>query len=67
MAMKRYVVVAEEVDRTELDEDVYYDLGNFQDNVGDLIEKGYQLVGGVSVVNVKENKTLYSQALVYKE
>jgi len=63
--MKRYVIVQREVDlRVAKDpklEEEY--LRNFELRVERLLDGGYELVGGVSVI-AGGRKRLYSQALV---
>ena len=64
--MKRYVIVQREVDLAivvkdpKLEEE---DLRNFELRVERLLDEGYELAGGISVIAV-ERKRLYSQALI---
>jgi len=64
--MKRYVIVQREVDLTivaknpKLEEE---DLRNFELRVERLLDEGYELASGVSVI-AGGRKRLYSQALV---
>jgi hypothetical protein len=67
--MKRYVIVQREVDLAivvkdpKLEEE---DLRNFELRVERLLDEGYELAGGVSVI-AGWRKRLYSQALVRHE
>ena len=67
--MKRYVVAQREVDVAMVVKDPKLeeeDLRNFELRVERLLEEGYELAGGVSVI-ADGRKRLYSQALVRHE
>ena len=67
--MKRYVIVQREVDFAMVVKDPKLEeeyLRNFELRVERLLDGGYELVGGVSVI-AGGRKRLYSQALVRHE
>ena len=64
--MKRYVIVQREVDLTIVMKDPKLEeehLRSFELRVERLLDEGYELAGGVSVI-AGGRKRLYSQALV---
>jgi hypothetical protein len=67
--MKRYVIVQREVDFAKVAKDPKLEeeyLRSFELRVGRLLDEGYELAGGVSVIP-GGRKRLYSQALVRHE
>lgn len=67
--MKRYMIVQREVDLAVVAKDPKLeeeDLRNFELRVERLLDDGYELAGGVSVI-AAGRKRLYSQALVRHE
>ena len=64
--MKRYVIVQREVDLAMVAKDPKLEeehLRSFELRVERLLDEGYELAGGVSVI-ARGRKRLYSQALV---
>jgi hypothetical protein len=67
--MKRYVIVQREVDLATVVKDPKLEeehLRSFELRVERLLDEGYELAGGVSVI-AERRKRLYSQALVKHE